>query len=182
MAIQIREIEKDRIAELVTYVRNFRKELFPMIDHSVVPEDLANFEACYMADDNAVFLVATDASGSIIGTIGMRRYDHRFAHLDYTGQVINEVLKLYVEPAYRRKGLGRALVNALKSEAWQRGIETLYLHTHPFLSGAYEFWAKQGFRMVCQDDTEIFRTIHMDLAMIGAAGAAEIDAEIILEL
>jgi GNAT superfamily N-acetyltransferase len=182
MEFQIREIEKERIPELVTYVMDFRKVLFPMIDHSVIPDDLANFEACYVADDNAVFLVATDLSDAIIGTIGMRRYDHRFPHLDYTGQVVNEVLKLYVEPAYRKKGLGRTLVNALKSEAWQRGIETLYLHTHPFLSGAQEFWTKQGFRMVCQDDTVIFRTIHMDLTMLGAAGIANIDNEITLDL
>ncbi|WP_266205087.1 GNAT family N-acetyltransferase [Pontibacter kalidii] len=166
----------------MAYVVDFRKELFPMVDHRAIPEDLANFESCYVADDNAVFLVATDASDTIIGTIGMRRYDHRFAHLNYTGQVVNEVLKLYVEPAYRKKGLGKALVNALKSEAWQRGIETLYLHTHPFLSGALEFWTKQGFRVVCQDDTEVFRTIHMDLAMLGAADAAEIEKEVTIGL
>lgn len=182
MDIQIREIEKERIPELIRYVMGFRKELFPMIDHNVLPDDLANFEVCYVADDNAVFLVATDPSDTIIGTIGMRRYDHRFTHLDYTGQVVNEVLKLYVNPGFRKRGVGKTLVNALKSQAWQRGIETLYLHTHPFLSGALEFWTKQDFRMLCQDDTEVFRTIHMDLAMLGTADAAEIENEVTPEL
>ncbi|GGK69529.1 GNAT family N-acetyltransferase [Rufibacter glacialis] len=171
MEIEIKEIEQGRIPELVTYVREFRKGLFPMIDHSVIPEDLANFEACYVQDEKAVFLVASEADGTIIGTIGMRRYDHRFPHLDYSGQVANEVLKLFVEPAYRKMGLGRSLVNALKEEATRRGVETLYLHTHPFLSGAKEFWTKQGFQMVCQDDTEVFRTIHMDLALLQTVNA-----------
>jgi len=181
MEIQIKEIEKERIPELVTYVMCFRKALFPMIDNSVLPDDLANFEACYVEDDNAVFLVATDEKGKMVGMIGMRTYDHRFSHLSYEGQVATEVQKLYVEPSLRKAGLGTRLVNALKKKAEDKGVETLYLHTHPFLSGALEFWKKQGFRMVCQDDTEIFRTIHMDLNMHGTAGRAAMENEIMLE-
>jgi hypothetical protein len=96
MEIQIKEIGEERIPELVAYVMCFRKELFPMIDHRVLPDDLANSETCYVAGDNAVFLVATDQADGIIGTIGMRNYDHRFPHLDYAGQVTNEVWRCYL--------------------------------------------------------------------------------------
>ena len=161
--IQIKAIEKERVPELVRYVMAFRKVLFPMIDHSVLPRDLAQFEAAYIQDDHAAFLVATDLSDAIVGTIGMRTYDHRFSHLHYEGQLTTEVQKLFVEPSLRHVGLGTCLVNALKEEAERKGIETLYLHTHPFLSGAKEFWLKQGFQLVCQDETPVYETIHMDL-------------------
>ncbi len=163
--IQIKAVEKKRIPELVRYVMEFRKELFPMIDHSTLPHDLSHFEASYVEDENAVFLIATDKSDQIVGTVGMRTFDHRFAHLNYKGQLTTEVQKLYVEPAFRKIGLGTRLVRALREEAEHKGIETLYLHTHPFLFGAQEFWAKQGFRLNCQDETPVYRTIHMDLQL-----------------
>ncbi|TXK29660.1 GNAT family N-acetyltransferase [Pontibacter qinzhouensis] len=179
--IQIKKISKERIPELVSYVMGFRKELFPMIDHSTPPRDLACFEALYMQDVHAAFLIATNESDQIVGTIGMRTYDHRFHHLNYKGQVTTEVQKLYVKPSLRKTGLGTRLVSALKQEAEHKGIEALYLHTHPFLSGAKVFWEKQGFRMVCQDETGVFRTIHMDLAMLEAADIAEIVNEFLVE-
>ncbi|PKV63516.1 GNAT family N-acetyltransferase [Pontibacter ramchanderi] len=169
--IQIKAVEKERIPELVRYVMDFRKELFPMIDHSQLPPDLARFEAAYIEDRYAAFLIATDLSGAIVGTIGMRPYDHRFKHLNYKGQLTAEVQKLYVEPSLRELGLGTLLFNGLKEEAERKGIETLYLHTHPFLSGAREFWSKQGFQLVCQDETPVYQTIHMDLQLKAAVEA-----------
>ncbi|SIR34994.1 GNAT family N-acetyltransferase [Pontibacter lucknowensis] len=163
--IQIKPIAKELIPELVAYVMDFRKELFPMIDHGKLPHDLAHFEASYIEDKYAVFLVATDLSDTIVGTIGMRTYDHRFTHLNYERQLTTEVQKLYVEPSLRKVGLGTCLVSALKEEAERKGIEMLYLHTHPFLSGAQEFWAKQGFRLVCQDETPVYQAIHMELQL-----------------
>lgn len=166
--IQIKAIEKERIPELVRYVMDFRKELFPMIDHSQLPPDLACFEQAYIEDRYAAFLIATDLSGAIVGTIGMRTYDDRFKHLNYEGQLTTEVQKLYVEPSLRELGLGTLLFNALKDEAARKSIETLYLHTHPFLPGAREFWTKQGFQLVCQDETPVYKTIHMDLQLKAA--------------
>ncbi|WP_299987539.1 GNAT family N-acetyltransferase [uncultured Pontibacter sp.] len=163
--IQIKPIVRERIPELVRYVMGFRKELFPMIDHSKLPRDLAHFEAAYVEDENAAFLIATDLSDTIVGTIGMRTYDHRFKHLNYEGRLTTEVQKLYVEPSLRKVGLGTCLFSALKEEAAHKGIETLYLHTHPFLAGAQEFWAKQGFELICQDETPVYRTIHMELQL-----------------
>lgn len=162
MQIHIGTVPKNRVREVVEYIMNFRKDLFPMIDHTKLPPDLAEFEVCYLEDCQSEFLIATDPGGRIVGTIGMRGYDDRFASLSYNLAATNEVLKLYVEPHLRRQRLGARMVEALKQAARKKAIKTLYLHTHPFLTGAFDFWCRQDFRLVYQEQSAHFETIHMD--------------------
>ena len=37
----------------------------------------------------------------------------------------------------------------------------MYLHTHPFLPGAIDFWLRQGFEVVDVDADPVWRTTHM---------------------
>jgi len=50
-----------------------------------------------------------------------------------------QVTHLWVHESYRRKGLGRALMNAVELEAMRRGCEQVLLSTHSFQApGFYE--------------------------------------------
>lgn len=94
----------------------------------------------------------------------MKAYDWRFCNLDLAHDRVSEVVKLYVDPVYRRSGVASCLFDRLKQSAETKGIGSLYLHTHPFLTGARDFWEKQGFVLLKEDRDSPFQTIHMESA------------------
>ncbi|MEK1831069.1 GNAT family N-acetyltransferase [Priestia megaterium] len=55
-----------------------------------------------------------------------KRYEHKTAA---------EIVKCYVDPAYRRLGIGQQLLKAVEQFAQSHFYDTLYLHTHPFYRG-----------------------------------------------
>ena len=149
--------------EIIAYVLETRKLLFPMLDHSVIPKDLQNFSEAYMDVPIGTFLQARTIQGELIGTVGIIAYDGRFPYLSFADSKVVEVVKLFVEPAYRQSGLGTALVRAMREIGQQQGVDVFYLHTHPFLDGAYDFWQKQGFDLVFTSKEWGFETLHMVL-------------------
>lgn len=106
-------------------------------------------------------LVARGTNGGVVGSIACRAYDQRFGHLNLGSHGVLEVVRLYVAPEFRRQRLARALFLALKTHALAHGVQTLYLHTHPFLPGAIDFWQSMGFRLLCVDDDPVWQTTHM---------------------
>ncbi|WP_341831749.1 GNAT family N-acetyltransferase [Sphingobacterium thalpophilum] len=161
--ITISRVEEEDIDVVLPYVIEFRKQLFPMLDSNKLPKDLLAFSAVYLEAEAAEFLQAKDHRGNLIGVVGMSAYDYRFPHLDIDRRKTVEVARLFVDPSYRRSGLGTALFKSLVAVAKEKSIERLYLHTHPFLTGAYEFWGKQGFQLKDYCNESNFPTIHMEL-------------------
>ncbi len=161
--ITISRVEEEDIDVVLPYVIEFRKQLFPMLDSNKLPKDLLAFSAVYLEGEAAAFLQAKDHRGNLIGVVGMSAYDYRFPHLDIDRRKTVEVARLFVDPSYRRSGLGTALFKSLVAVAKEKSIERLYLHTHPFLTGAYEFRGKQGFQLKDYCNESNFPTIHMEL-------------------
>ncbi len=56
-----------------------------------------------------------------------------------------EILTLAVAPAFRRKGVGRALVEAAAAEAQRRGAKTLFLEVATDNPGAIALYEDAGF-------------------------------------
>ncbi|AYF49928.1 GNAT family N-acetyltransferase [Pseudomonas fluorescens] len=155
----IRAVTAADIPEVLAFVLEARAELFPKLDATGMPADLAHFEAIYVQGDGR-FLVACD-QGQIVAAIGYLPYDGRFPQLNYQGQKTVEVVRLFVLPAFRRLGLARALYLALEAQAKADRVAVMYLHTHPFLPGAIDFWLRQGFEVVDVDVDPVWRTTHM---------------------
>ncbi|MBX8515656.1 GNAT family N-acetyltransferase [Pseudomonas cichorii] len=160
MNITLTEVQPADIPRTIDFVMAARAEIFPMLDASVVPADLAGFEQVYLNSEDGRFLIAR-CEGEIIAAIGYLPYDHRFAQLDYTGRRVVEIVRLFVSHEFRGAGLAGRLYEALKAQADASGVEVLYLHTHPFLPGAIRFWEKQGFVTVDVEDDPVWQTTHM---------------------
>lgn len=160
MNITITEVQPADIPRTIDFVMAARAEIFPMLDASVVPADLADFEQVYLDAEDGRFLIAC-CEGEIIAAIGYLPYDHRFAQLNYTGHRAVEIVRLFVSHEFRGAGLAGRLYEALKVQADASGVEVLYLHTHPFLPGAIRFWEKQGFVTVDVEDDPVWQTTHM---------------------
>ena len=159
----LQPVARVAIAEVVAFVDNARRELFPMLAKAPLPHDLAHFADTYL-DGAGCFLEARD-DGRLVAVIGYVPYDHRFAQLDYHAERVVEVVRLFVLPAYRRHGLAATLFGALRERAEQAGIGCLYLHTHPFLPGAIAFWERQGFAVVEVEQDPVWQTTHMHLRL-----------------
>ncbi|MBV6571842.1 GNAT family N-acetyltransferase [Acinetobacter baumannii] len=139
-----------------------RQLLFPEIYHGQIPKDLQNFEQHYVHDPLGCFITVKDKNRSI-STIAYRAYVHRFdINLPYNTV---EVVKLFVLPEYRRKGIATQLCKMLFSHAQKNEITTLYLHTHPFLPAAEEFWTLQGFEVIQREWIDTYDTIHMSKSL-----------------
>ena len=157
--ITIEQVTSADVPQTRDFVLQARAALFPKLSASGMPADLAHFEQTYLQGEGC-FLIARQR-GRIVASIGYVPYDHRFAQLDYRGLKVVEVVRLFVLPQCRRSGVARALYDALKARAVEAEVELMYLHTHPFLAGAIEFWRRQGFTVTDVEDDPLWQTTHM---------------------
>lgn len=147
------------IPDVLAFLLQARAELFPKLGATGMPADLAQFAATYLEGDGQCLIAR--AEGQIVAAIGYLPYDGRFPQLDYRGRKTVEVVRLFVRPAFRRFGLAGELYRALETKARADGVEVVYLHTHPFLAGAIDFWLRQGFEIVDIEADPVWRTTHM---------------------
>jgi GNAT superfamily N-acetyltransferase len=160
-AVQIIPAHRHDIAAVVDFVMRARAQTFPQLASADLPPDLQHFTRVYGEEGDGRFLIAR-REGEIVAAVGYRPYDHRFAQLDYAGSRAVEVVRLFVLPDYRRSGLATTICDALKRCAQEQGVDVLYLHTHPFLPGAIDFWQRQGFGVTDVEDDPVWQTIHME--------------------
>ncbi|MBV8327771.1 GNAT family N-acetyltransferase [Chryseobacterium sp.] len=161
--IIISAVEDYHVFEVLPYVMEFRRQLYPLLDPLIVPKDLVNFEQNYLQASTGAFLQARTREGKLIGVIGMMPYDYRFPHLNIDDSTTVEVARLFVNPDYRRAGIATRLFQELVKTAKQKNIQRLYLHTHPFLKGAYDYWLKQDFILLKSCYEASYPTLHMEL-------------------
>jgi GNAT superfamily N-acetyltransferase len=159
----------DEIPTMIAFTKMARKAMFPMLtadSHDQLADRELNggFQRAYMDSQDGAFLGAR-IDGTLVATIGFVAYDNRFPYLQLGGGRVVEVVRLYVDPDHRRAGIASQLLIALKSEAQRAGIDQLYLHTHPFLPGAIDFWERHGFSILHVDDDPVWHTTHMSLSL-----------------
>ena len=59
-----------------------------------------------------------------------------------------EITNVATHPDFRRRGLASALLEALKREAAERGIESIFLEVRRSNTAARELYQKQGFEVI----------------------------------
>lgn len=158
-----------QLAPVAAFLQAARQAMFgDRVDTNTLQADLRDFASVYASPRG--YMLAAWQGDRIIGSIAYRAYDGRFAHLALPTAHTVEVVRLYIDPAWRRQGLAGELFAQLRQQALQQGVQRLYLHTHPFLPGAEAFWQRQGFVTVHQDADPLWQTLHMQqLLQTGSA-------------
>ncbi len=156
-------VQEHQMKDAIDFAMRVRKEVFPMLDHEELPVDLEQFKEHYLDSAVTVFLVAVTEDNEIVGSIGILPYDGRIEAVNgqYPEQSAAEIVKCYVDSKYRRYGIGSLLVRELEKVVAELHYTTLYLHTHRFLPGAVDFWKRQGYVVVVEQDDD-WQTVHMD--------------------
>ena len=112
------------------------------------PEDAAISEARYLAylADPEIFFAVVELDGRVAGFIrasfvanggGRAHLPRRFARVE----------EIVVTSAARRRGLGRALMMALRGWAASKGAKSLELSVYAFNAEAAAFYAREGFEV-----------------------------------
>src|SRR5690606_29129702 len=118
----------DEIPDIVRFTKLARTAMFPKLDsisHSQhADQDLVIFRKTYLDHPDGAYIVAR-VNGVLVATIACVHYDYRFPHLHLGKERTVEVVRLYVDPAYRRTGLASRLFLALEERARRQGIEQL---------------------------------------------------------
>ncbi len=94
----------------------------------------------YGAPDGQLLLALVDAEPAACGAM------RRLHDVDYANAC--EMKRLYVRPAFRRFGLGRALAQALLDEARQAGYSVMLLDTLDDMEAARGLYASLGFEEI----------------------------------
>ncbi len=83
-------------------------------------------------------LLLASFDGQVAGCAGLRRLSPE----------IGEMKRVYVRPAFRRKGLGRELIDAVIAAARLIGYRKLRLETASFMEGAQALYRSVGFDLI----------------------------------
>jgi ribosomal protein S18 acetylase RimI-like enzyme len=83
-------------------------------------------------------LIAGGGEGQLAGCVALRPL----------GDDACEMKRLYVRPAFRSAGVGRALVERVIAEARATGYRRMYLDTLPSMGAAQRLYQRLGFRDV----------------------------------
>lgn len=118
--------------------------------------ELASLPGKYAPPTGALF-IARDASGAALGCVAMRP-------LDEPG--VCEMKRLYVAPAGRGQGLGRALAAAIIEAARAAGYREMRLDTLDHMHEAQALYRALGFVEIgAYYDTPIPNTVFMSLRL-----------------
>lgn len=127
----------DGWADAERLVRAYLAELPFEIDFQDLDRELAALSTEYGPPDGAA-LLAFDEDGTPVGVVGVRRFDGRDA----------ELKRMYVAPAVRGTGVGRALGEAAVAVAGSLGYERLLLDTVDTMAAAIATYTAIGFQEI----------------------------------
>lgn len=118
-------------------------EYFGYINTSINP-DIDDIWATYVQSGH-LFVIA-DIAGEIAGTGGL------MIHPDRTGQLV----RMSVDTKFRRKGIGRAIVNHLLKIGGEHSLERFIVETHRGWDNARKLYQHCGFQIYQEDNESIY--------------------------
>jgi GNAT superfamily N-acetyltransferase len=160
----LRQIEENDIEAVQDFLFSQLGELFNQeAGQGAVTKDVWNLKKTYLEPADHAMWAAFDHRNNVVGTIAICRYNDRIEIVKgrYDLQHTAEIGRCYLRKDLRRQGIGGALFSLAEDFCRGQGYRIIYLHTHHFLPGGYNFWQKNGF-CVTVDEGGILEIVHME--------------------
>jgi len=149
----------DRVQQLQPLFRDYTKLLVdsqPGFDYYLelqkYDDEYSDPGKKYPLPDGRLYLALVN--GQAAGCIAMRRFDEQSC----------EMKRLYVDPLYRGRGIGEALVRKLIDEAKTMGYRRMLLDTLPVLASAMRMYERLGFKVTpAHAESPVAETVFMCL-------------------
>ena len=127
-------------------------------------EELRHLESKYGPPRSRLILALEN--GEAAGSIALKEMDAERC----------ELKRLYVRPAFRGRGLGRALTEMIVAAAREIGYREMLLDTLPFLQSAQRLYRSVGFREIEKyNDSPMDEATYMKLELREDCGRENID-------
>jgi len=161
--MQIRVITENDIKQVQDFLMKHLVELFNSDGQAAVTDDVWGLKESYVLPERNNMWGAYDESGELLGTIAIAQYNGRIEPLKgrYDLFTTAEIGRCYINENMRRKGIGKLLLDKAVEFCVDKGYKTIYLHTHHFLPGGYNFWQKNNFSVVL-DEGGSYEIVHME--------------------
>jgi len=137
LRVQPEDVESDEARGLVAELDELLNGLYSLGDQALDlrlldlrPEDVE--------DERGTFLMARESSASALGCGAIRRI----------GPTTGELKRMYVRPAARNLGVGRAILEALEEWAVAAGMELIVLETGIEQPSAMRFYEQAGYEAI----------------------------------
>lgn len=132
--IVLRNADTKDLVEIVRDLfREYAEAIGTDLEYQGFTAELAALPAPYIPPRGSLLIAFLD--GGVAGCVGMRPI----------GEAIGEMKRLYVRPAYRRRGLGKHLVEAAIQSARHAGYRELRLDTLLAMTRAQGLYQRLGF-------------------------------------
>jgi ribosomal protein S18 acetylase RimI-like enzyme len=135
----IRPARAEDLADVRTMLADYAAWVGQDLSFQGFQEEVAGLPGDYAPPAGAVLVVSSSperGGAPLMGVIALRRRDDSTC----------EMKRLYVRPAARGLGLGRALVERLLAHARGAGYRAIVLDTLPIMSDAHGLYERLGFR------------------------------------
>lgn len=159
----IRPIRAEDIGAVQDFLFTQLQELFAQDGQAAITDDVWGLGKTYLEPDNCNMWAVFTPAGTVVGTAAICAYNGRIELLKgrYHLPTTAEVGRCYIDAKLRRQGIGSKLVEAMTQFCKDHGYRTMYLHTHHFLPGGFNFWQKQGFAITI-DQGGSLEIVHME--------------------
>ncbi|MBP7249219.1 MAG: GNAT family N-acetyltransferase [Negativicutes bacterium] len=162
---KVRPIQKEDIQVVQAFLMHQLKTLFFQDKQGAITDDVLGLEKMYLWPERNNLWAAFDQNGKVVGTGAICIYNDRIDcikgryHLPETA----EIGRCYVDEMIRRQGIGSEIMAEMVKFCQEKEYKKMYLHTHHFLPGGFDFWKKQGFEILIDDGQDGgYETIHME--------------------
>ncbi|WP_378952689.1 GNAT family N-acetyltransferase [Pelosinus sp. sgz500959] len=159
----IRAIREADIDAVQNFLLGQLQELFAQEGQLAITNDIWGIRKTYLEPINCNMWGVFTRLGEVVGTAAICTYNDRIELLKgrYDLPITAEVGRFYIDKSLRRQGLGSNLVKTLTDFCIKQGYLIMYLHTHRFLPGGFNFWEKQGF-VITIDEGGSAEIVHME--------------------
>ena len=133
-SIGVVEDDADDLDTVRTLFREYQDFINVSLCFQSFDEELASLPGKYSAEKRGSLYLA-EIDGTPAGCVAYYRTDEQTC----------ELKRLFVRPAFHRRGLGRALMDRAINDSTNAGYETMILDTLKRLEGAQELYDQLGF-------------------------------------